>query len=91
MNVIEFIKRNISVFNFIGFSVFFLILYLSFTEDSNSFHGMIGIFFMFLILFLSLFFLFDMIMKYFFTNRLLMNIIQFIVATFIIIYFKNLS
>jgi Kef-type K+ transport system membrane component KefB len=83
MKVIKFIKKNISVFNFISIMIFFYLVKFIFINKSNEEDNHL-IFFLiaFVILIILIFFLlFDFILKKIITQRLKLNFVELLITT----------
>jgi len=89
MKVLEFIKKNISIFSVLGFLfiTFFIIIYSSNNESACA-QG--WLFFLKIILvFLSiLVFLLDFLFKNIFSSRLQLNLFQLVITIILILFFS---
>lgn len=84
MKVIEFIKRNISVFNVIALFIFLFFIKLLINIDLSSCKGPV----IFIFLFLSIIFLMlDFVTKILIKSRLKLNILQFVISIILSILF----
>jgi hypothetical protein len=84
MKVIEFIKRNISVFNVIALFIFLFFIKLLINTDLSSCKGPV----IFIFLFLSIIFLMlDFVTKILIKSRLKLNILQFVILIILSILF----
>lgn len=84
MKVIEFIKRNISVFSVVALCVFLFFIKLIIYTDLNSCKG--AVIFIFLLI-SFLFLIFDFILKKLIKNRLHLNFLQLFILVLICIYY----
>lgn len=86
MKILYFIKKNISVFSLIAFTILIYFFYLLFKVDINDCKGAI----IFLLIFISfLFLLIDFILKSFISSKIILNVIQFLIIVSLYYYFKT--
>jgi hypothetical protein len=85
MKIIEFIKKNISVFNVVALCVFLFFIKLIVYTDLNSCKG--AVIFIFLLI-SFLFLIFDFILKKLLKKRLYLNFLQLFILILIYIYYS---
>lgn len=88
-NIINFIKKNFSVFNFISFLLLFFLIIPNNSENGCA-RGWVFFGKILSLVFVIIMTLIDIIMKKVIKNRLKLNIIQGILILFLIIYIYNL-
>lgn len=91
MKVIEFIKKNISVFNILGILLILLFLNIYFFYEKIGNEQDIIITYSFVFIPLSIFiFLIDVLFKTLFKSRIIINVIQLFILVSILIYLENI-
>lgn len=88
--MVEIIKRNISVFNFLAVIIFVLVLLLFInTYNSNNVQqdGWVFISKCIFILFFFILIVFDYIFKYFIKNKFYLNFFELVILVLIFIFF----
>ncbi len=90
MKVIEFIKRNISVFSVVNFIFLIYILFIQFfsSEATGCAKGWLFLGKFFLIFCICFLFTLDFILKKLLKNRLYLNFLQLLILVLIYIYYS---
>jgi len=90
MKVIEFIKRNISVFSIVNFIFLIFILFIQFfsSEVTGCEKGWLFLGKFFLIFCILFLFTIDFILKKLIKNRLYLNFLQLLILVLIYIYYS---
>jgi hypothetical protein len=90
MKVVEFIKRNISVFSVIGIILVFIFFKIYFLYEKKGTEQDIILVYNILLIPISIFiFLLDLIFKIAFKNRVISNIIQILIIIITLMYFEK--
>lgn len=91
MKVLEFIKKNISVFNVLGLFILLFFFNIYFFYEKKGTQQDIILVYSFLFIPLSMFiFLIDILFKITIKNRIIINIFQMLILVLISIYFNKL-
>jgi hypothetical protein len=90
MKVIEFIKKNISVFSVLGIILVFIFFKIYFFYEKKGTQQDIILVYNILLIPLSLFtFILDLLFKIIIKNRIIMNIIQMLIIILTLMYLKK--